>query len=279
MLGKLIKHEFLVDGKFFGPSYLVMLVLALLGRLPTWLSTRQNISASASFGAAKVLQGLASFISLLYGIAFVALLFMTIIFLVNRFSKNFFTDEGYLMLTLPTHPRDLVFSKLLNYFIWVFFSSVVSIGSLWISMSSSEQFNRSLSRFWDTLTDSTGFLGQEIHAQIGVPGWGFALELFFAYLVWSVQFVLICYFSIAFGQLRAKNHKVLGGVLSFLVFTILFQVIISLYAKLANNFTVWFHGGAVVQAVIWFLVLLLAIIAALEYWATCRIMSRNVNLD
>ena len=85
MLGKLIKHEFLVDGKFFGPSYLVMLVLALLGRLTTWLSTRQNISASASFGAAKVLQGLASFISLLYGIAFVALIFMTIIFLVNRF--------------------------------------------------------------------------------------------------------------------------------------------------------------------------------------------------
>lgn len=281
MLGKLIKHEFIADSKLMVPAYVVVLVLSLLGRLMTWLSTRQSIEATASIGFVRVLRGMTDIITVLYGLAFVALIIMTIIFMINRFYKNFFTDEGYLMLTLPTKPRNLVFSKLVNYFIWMLFSTIVALGSLWITLSTTEAFRNEASSFWHTLTNTAGFFGVEVRNQLGVPGWSFALELVFLYLVWAVQFALICYFSVAFGQLRAKNHKVLGSVLSFIIFIILGQIIISWYSKFASaHFSHWFATpGGTTQAFVWFDVLLLGIIAALLYWGTCRIMSRKVNLD
>ncbi len=281
MLGKLIKHEFIADSKLLGPAYIVVLVLALLGRIMTWAAMRQTgVTADGGMVYNKALTSTADIIQILYALAIIALMIMTFVFLVYRFYKNFFTDEGYLMLTLPTKPRHLVFSKLVNYFIWMLFSTVVAIGSLWVIMSVSDQFNDSLKNFIDMFSGS-GLFGGMLAEQAGVPLWGMLAELVVVYLAWAVQFVLICYFSVAFGQLRAKNHKGIGSVLSLLLFIIVFQIIIQRYFHFAgNHFAGWFStSGATFQALIWFFVLLMVLISALLYWLTCLIMSRKVNLD
>ncbi|MDD5887484.1 MAG: hypothetical protein PUC71_08220 [Oscillospiraceae bacterium] len=281
MLGKLIKHEFIADSKLLGPAYIVILVLALLGRFTTWLATRQAVAANGSYGFNTAIQHTNDIVNFIYVLAIIALMIMTFIFLVYRFYKNFFTDEGYLMLTLPTKPRHLVFSKLLNYFIWMLFSSAMAIFSLWVIMSVSDQFNSQLHAIVDTLTNTNGLIGSQFRAETGAPFWVVIVELIVLYLAWAVQFVLICYFSTAFGQLRAKNHKVLGFVLWFIIFTIIGQVIINWYTKFAaGHFPNMFHtASGLLQAYVWFGVLLFVIISALLYWATCYIMSHKVNLD
>ena len=119
MLGKLIKHDFLSNARFLGPAYIVMLVIALLGRFVTWLATRKAIMDSVAPAFAHIISLLSSLLTVAFVLAPLAILFMAAFWVIYRFYKNIFTDEGYLMNTLPTRPVNLVFSKLLNALIWM----------------------------------------------------------------------------------------------------------------------------------------------------------------
>ena len=55
MLGKLIKHDFLSNARFLGPAYIVMLVIALLGRFVTWLATRKANSMDTSLPVSRAM--------------------------------------------------------------------------------------------------------------------------------------------------------------------------------------------------------------------------------
>ena len=104
MLGKLIKHDFLSNARFLGPAYIVMLVIALLGRFVTWLATRKAIMDSVAPAFAHIINLLSSLLTVAFVLAPFAILFMAAFWVIYRFYKNIFTDEGYLMNTLPTRP-------------------------------------------------------------------------------------------------------------------------------------------------------------------------------
>lgn len=285
MLGKLIKHEFLEDSKLFVPTYIVVLVLSVLGRFLTWLATRSKLEMDAPVSYLRVIRALSSIVNGIFVLAFIAMLIMTIAFLIYRFYKNFFTDQGYLMMTLPVRPAGLVFSKLLNALIWVFFSSGIAVLCLYVTYSHMDQLKDQFEMFMEALSRASANGSNMIRTQIGVEPWVFAIELVLIMLSVAITLIIASYFAIAFGQLLSKNHKVAGGVLMILAMLIVLMILLVFYNRFA--FTVlpgWIphlktDPGAALQSVLIGYWIANLIVTALLYWGTTSIMKNKLNLD
>ncbi|MBQ3897462.1 MAG: hypothetical protein II742_03075, partial [Clostridia bacterium] len=151
MLGKLTKHEFLTVGRLAVPAYLAILAISVVGRFLTWITSRQYVIDHVAPTFVRIIKILSSLISTVYVLAFIAFIVMTVVFLVYRFYKNYFTDEGYLMLTLPVKPASLIFSKLFNSWIWLLFSAIIAVASLYITLGHYDQLTDLISRTFDSV--------------------------------------------------------------------------------------------------------------------------------
>lgn len=283
MLGKLIKHEFIADSRMMLPSYGVVLLLAAFGRLFTWLATRQAIVDSLPSSFVKVLQGISSLLSVAYVLAFIALLILTMVFLIYRFYKNFFTDEGYLMMTLPAKPWQLILSKLVNAVIWVVLSVVAAGASLVITFSHYEEMMDTMKNIASVFTDMMS--AEEVKEQFGVSFYGFLAEIAGLMVFMLIFFIIVWYFSIAVGQLISKSHKMGGAILSYVVVTFATQIFSSAFFFVENKLLVTVIPGyasitgVATQTTIIGLAVLLLLLSALLYWGTSMIMTRRLNLD
>jgi len=285
MLGKLIKHEFYACGRLMGPAYLVVLAIALIGRIMTWLVTRQAVYDNVAPAFYKVLNGLANFLSIAYLLAFIALIILSVVFMIYRFYKNFFTDQGYLMMTLPTKPRHLVFSKFVNAIVFAFFSIVIALASLYISMPDSDEINTTLRQLFDAVSKMITSNSGSIESQVGVPLWVLVVEIVVFALIYLARFVISFYFCVAFGQLISKNHKILGGIVAFIVLEIATSILSSLYMALNTKVlpdlipAITESSGKAMQSSLIGNSIIMILFTAVLYFIICRIMARRLNLD
>ena len=139
MLGKLMKHEFKTTSKVILPLYLILVVLTIFARIfAQSLFTAENSNIdSIGFG---LFGGLSV---ILYILGLFAVSIASFIYLLVRFYKNLFGDEGYLMHTpvsythLDVYKRQLL--SLATFPATSCRSSCVSFGILrifWISFLS-----------------------------------------------------------------------------------------------------------------------------------------------
>ena len=284
MLGKLIKHEFLATARLMAPSYIAIMVIALLGRLFTWLSTRKLLEDSVPVAFLRSIHAIANILSVLFVLAFIALVILTIFYMVYRFYKNFFTDQGYLMMTLPTKPRHLIFSKLINAVIWALFSAVIAILSMYIALGTAELVDN-LKMMWNSILELMHYNENFLKDQLGVDLWVFAVELVIFFMAYIARFILSWYFAIAFGQLLWKKHKILGAIVAYLLLEIASNIISSLFMAFDTQvLTKWIpsleiSSGAALQSTVIGNGIVMILVAALLYWLTARIMTRKLNLD
>lgn len=280
MLGKLIKHDFLANARFLGPAYIVMLVVALFGRFFTWLATRKAIMDAVAPAFGNIIKLLSSLLTVAFVIAPFAIVFMAAFYVIYRFYKNIFTDEGYLMNTLPTRPVNLVFSKLLNALIWMLLTLVVAGLSWFLAIGHLEGLRDVLTQIWDTIVNLFLSNREAIHEQLGVPIWLFVVELIVFILCWFARFTISWYFAIAFGQLISKSHKVLGAIGAYIGLSIVSNLFSTAYlgvlGKFIDNVA---SNGVAMQFTLLGNSLLFLIITALLYWATTSIMKNRLNLD
>ncbi len=118
MLAKLLKYEFKDTARIIPLFYLITLIFA-------------GMVLSAKTLDIEWFQVTTSALLLLLGIAVSVITFVII---VMRFYKNLFSNEGYLMFTLPVKPYMLLTSKTIVSFFWMILSYGVSIGALYTSM-------------------------------------------------------------------------------------------------------------------------------------------------
>ncbi len=114
MLGKLLKHEFRQTARVLPFVFLSAVVLALFA----------FISYQTQFEAFQTIS------TLLMGLAIGGIPIVSFIFLIQRFGKNLFGNEGYLMFTLPVKSVSLYWAKFISTLVWSFISILVSIGEL-----------------------------------------------------------------------------------------------------------------------------------------------------
>ena len=111
MVGKLIKHEMLSTLRIAAIPAIIMILLAVLSRI---MIETSSINVSA-------------IILIFYFFAVCASLFIGYFFGVYSFYQALFTGTGYLTLSLPVTPDQLIWSKLLSAIIVMFASSLVCI--------------------------------------------------------------------------------------------------------------------------------------------------------
>ena len=99
--------------RIMAPVALIITVLTCLGikYIPNYDSEIATMADVLGYLAVSVFTALMVFV-------LAALVTVTTILILYRYYKNFFTDEGYLTFTLPVTRDQLLWSKIINAFIW-----------------------------------------------------------------------------------------------------------------------------------------------------------------
>ena len=118
MLKNLLKYEFRATARTYGGIYLALLAAA--GLIGFSLRGDRAVAQSHVFEISVTI----------YSLLVMALVIVTIVTVIQRFTKNLLGREGYLMHTLPVTEAQLVGSKLISSAVWLLASAVVGVVSL-----------------------------------------------------------------------------------------------------------------------------------------------------
>ena len=267
MLSKLLKHEFRATGRILLPVYLLLAISTGLFCLT------MHLKESYDFRALSVFRGLVVtvFVITLLGAGIVTLLLM-----VYRFYKNYMTEEGYLMFTLPVTTGQLIWSKLIVAMVWALATTLVMLAALTLAAVGSPNFVFSfpdLGEVWRYLQTqlSTGQIIAFIAEFAGIALFG------------TLGSFLMFYAAIALGHSFA-NHKIFLSVVFYLLFSLALQTVVSfggvygIIAAMESNFfegdpRVWLHQLSLVG------VGSMILFAAVFYIVTHLMLKKRLNLQ
>lgn len=118
MLGKLLKYEFKDTARVIPFFYLITLFFSAITLIARQIGLEWFKITS-------------SILLILVGSTVVIITFVVI---VMRFYKNLYSNEGYLMFTLPVKPQLLLVSKTIAAFTWMVISLIFLIGTILVSL-------------------------------------------------------------------------------------------------------------------------------------------------
>lgn len=163
--------------------------------------------------AASVLMGL---LNVAFWIFVVATGAITALLMIYRFYKNYMTDEGYLMFTLPVNRHQLIWSKLLSALLYTAASAVaVTLSILLVLLPIADW-----SGFWGNLGELLSSITESLH--FGVPGPLLLLWIAVLAILTVFSGFLMVYAAIALGH-SFSNHKILLSVVFFIAFSLAMQ--------------------------------------------------------
>lgn len=275
MLKKLVKQEW---KSFFPAPTITMIILTvvtliLMATFMTSFWDESNIFVEL----------FASLTILTYIFCLAALSFCVTICTAVRFYKNLFTDEGYLMFTLPVKTSDLLLSKMLVAVLWKLISivftmlSIFGIATVGISYLSDMSIVHFFQEFFDLFKDALS----EMRETLMIP-----IPLFFLWLlligvcslVFSILFIYTC---ICLGQFWSR-HKIGGAILAYFGLRFVFRLFRQIFAIPLSNFSYYdvedFTAGS--WLLIMFVTLLIMGGLCVAMYCICNyIMSKKLNLD
>ncbi|MBP3437416.1 MAG: hypothetical protein J6K61_05890 [Clostridia bacterium] len=216
---------------------------------------------------------------LLYFLCVVAIMLVSVavmFFVVQRYYKNFFTDEGYLTLVLPATIEAQVTAKILSGVTWSLLSTVSLSVSLFFALGL--PILRSLEiDFW---VQSFSSVLEEMGLMFG--GVNGVLSVISSLLSVFSQIVLL-YTAITLGSLIIRKHKIFGSVLFYFVINALISAASGLFSFVCGLFLA---GAETVEQIamantITHLTTILVNLAVLfgGYFCSCGMMKKRINLE
>ncbi len=213
MLGKLFKHEFKDTGKLLLPLNLALIGVTLLGMLLLNLGV-SNINNNGY--TMPVLMIITTVV--IYVLAIIALYIVTYIYLMMRFYRSMYSDEGYLTRTLPVSSFTLLNTKVFVSAFWCFITLLLTIVSIFalIYSAATATGDFSLTVLTEAFPELEAVLGISISSIIG---WTLLYML-----ITSFSGILMIYCSISIGQLFNK-HKVGASIVTYIIIYIIVQIV------------------------------------------------------
>lgn len=219
MLTKLLKYEFKATARTYGTIYLALLVVA--GLLGFTFRVENDFTTSRVFDA----------LFILYDLLAVALVVVTVITVVQRFTKNLLGREGYLMHTLPVTESQLVASKLISSAVWLLASAVVGVVSLVVMFCIGADFTQfDLHDFWaEWAAIKAGFEGRVLAILFGWALLMYARALCTMLCIYAACMVghlfrahnsvasVVAFFAMSWVQGRVENLLDAGGFVRILM--------------------------------------------------------------
>lgn len=277
MLKKLFRQEW--KSFSFAPLIamiiLAVITLILAGSFMTPFWEQDNI----------FLELFASLTIIAYFFSLAALSFCVTLCTAVRFYKNLFTDEGYLMFTLPVKTSELLLSKTLVSVLWKFISfiftvlSILMIAFVAIARLDDKGFVRFFQQFSDLLREALS----EMQKSLMVP-----VPLFFLWLILlgisSILFsTLFIYTCICIGQLW-NSHKIGGAIAAYFGLRFVFRLFRQILTMPLSEIFSSVYDVENITAGTWLLTMFLSLLVmgglCVALYCICSyIMSRKLNLD
>lgn len=187
MLIKLFKHEFKATARIFLPMYGLLIVFSVLTK---FVNRFQNID-SLFTGILVVVP------TILYACIIAGVVVMSIVMLIQRFSKNLLGDEGYLSHTLPVPVSYHILCKLATASIWVAASAaMVCLSSLYMAVDVKD---------WSGFIETFNGILASAGAMFNIPGKALFWGVLAIGVVYIVKMTLMIYAGLGIGQMAAKN--------------------------------------------------------------------------
>lgn len=206
MLSQLVKHEFKATGRIVPFVYLMTAAMAVMNYLTARIGIRWLFTTTMIF---LILLAVSEVI-------------VTYVLVVSRYYKNLYSNEGYLMHTLPVRSRNLLISKALVSFVWLSVSYLVVLGVVVTIMASiASENHQTLSQVFKMVLAGSG-----LSNVISVPA---LMTVIVVYVILTIGSVLAqLFFAITLGN-SARFHKwgIAGPILVFLA-TYFVQQLLSL---------------------------------------------------
>lgn len=282
MLGKLLKYDIKALWKMMLPLILSVLGTSVVGTIalrvivemsnsPVNHSNSMNNPFSGLF---MLSLGMLVFVAVMALIAFDVI---ATVFILYRYYKNLFTDEGYLTFTLPVTTDQILLSKIINGVLWSVISLIVTIigGGLIVVLGSGVSWGRIANELIDEI--------QNILHYMGLNGVLVTVETILSGIFALIYSLLLCYLSITIGSTVARRHKVLASIGIFFgiqfalsIATSFVSFIPTLYMASAVSTTAasWtVHLTAVINLAIQ------AAVAVGSYFICRAILTRRLNLS
>lgn len=279
MLRKLMKYELKATARVMLPVYLALLVMTVVAKFFFWMV---NYGTNAMSLNRWVSAGMGISMGL-YVMVITAAIVMTFVIIVQRFYKNLFTDEGYLMNTLPVTNHQHILSKLLIASFWSIVCGIVITLSIIILVTNDINlfdFFRGVGNVLSQMTASETF-----HAWVAI------IEFILLLLVSFVSSVLMIYVAIALGQLF-NDHKILASFGIYIAITVALQIIgvilmlivTSVYTSSGFDLDAWMMASEAnamltIHGSMWLMILSNVVLGGAFYGVTAGIMKNKLNLE
>ena len=279
MLGKLMKYEFKTVNRLMIPLHLGLVAITIIGRFYIQMVlTRRAENIWMGFADASLM--------MFYIIALIAIALTTSIYLmILHFRKSLFTDEGYLMHTLPASVHEQIWSKLLVATIWL----AVDLALILLSIAVMFLNQGVISAIFDEIPG----LFLTFRKDVGVSPTVAVLVWIPLFFVSEMASVLIYYMCITIGH-SFNSHKVLSSVGIYVGVNILSNVVTGILAGIAGTSSggFLFSGLSVMNLLpsnlsgvepFWLSSAIMLVTALVQggvcYWLTAYFMKNNLNLE
>lgn len=233
MLGKLIKYEWKSTYKVGIILLLALGMATLIGCLafqaPMWREIRSQHYYIETMGM-TMMNVVSVFSFILYILLLTGAVYAIFIYLVVHFYKSMYTDEGYLLHTLPVTKNQILVSKILVSVIWVFLIYIGLMLSIFIfllvlvSVATGENvfiIMRELTEILGELKSLFSVLFEDLEIT-----WTVVASII--NLILGVPMAVIIMFgAVSLGQLFSK-HRILMAILSYVCILIFRWVVHSI---------------------------------------------------
>ena len=199
MLGKLIKHDFKALSRILIPTSIAIIGATILATLGIRFTATSYASYEDNF-IVGLMKTATIALSVILIIAIFAAFFFIAFVVFQRFYKNFMTSEGYLTFTLPVSTSNLLWSKVITAYIWLFISAIVGLLSLFIFMLFG--------------TTTSGFANPEVFRGIGQLFRALAANYSSGITVLIVEMIFLVIIAVGVNILQIYLALVIGGVVS-----------------------------------------------------------------
>ena len=170
---------------------------------------------------------------MLIGVAIMASLIVTLIFICYHFYRSFLSDEGYLTFTLPVKTSDLIWSKLFAGMLWMLINCVVVMIALLIYSVFGTTTNtlvntEVLQAFRMFFTDLLPQAAQYVSVPLMI------IECVVIGILGLAAQLLQIYFAIIVGGQVAKKHRILAAIGMYLLINMGVGIVSSVFMSLVT---------------------------------------------
>lgn len=196
-------------------------------------------------------------------------------FILHRYYKNFFTDEGYLTFTLPATVEEHLHSKLLSGLLWSFLSSVAAIGALCIGIGLPAVIHSSgdgailsiLSLVFSDFLEGSN----EIYLLI---------LTILTILISLISQLVLFYTAITLGSLFMSKHKIVGSVLFYFVANAAISIVSSIFSTIFTVISALSQNVAFVTMMSLASAIVINIaVAVIGYFIILSMLKNRLNLE